>query len=80
VTNEQIYARLTDVFRDVFDNESLQLEPETTSRDIAGWDSLNHVSLIAATEMRFGVRFNTAELESLHNVGQLVEVIQSKAK
>jgi acyl carrier protein len=80
VTNEQIYAQLTDVFHDVFDDTSIRLSPDTAAPDVPGWDSLNHVNLIAATELRFGIRFKTAELESLHNVGQLVDVISSKAK
>lgn len=79
MTQEQIYSRLTEVFQDVFDNESIELSPQTTARDIAGWDSVNHVNLIAATEMRFGIRFKTTELESMHNVGELVAAIASKA-
>ncbi len=79
MTQEQIYSRLTEVFQDVFDNESIELSPQTTARDIAGWDSVNHVNLIAATEMRFGIRFKTTELESMHNVGELVAAIAAKA-
>ena len=79
MTQQQIYSRLTEVFQDVFDNESIELSPQTTAGDIAGWDSLAHVTLIAATEMRFGIRFKTTELESMHNVGQLVDAIAAKA-
>lgn len=80
VTQEQIYAKLTDIFRDVFDNDAITLHPDTTAADVPGWDSLNHINLIAAAEIRFGVKFKTAELESLRNVGQLVDVIASKLK
>jgi acyl carrier protein len=79
MTQEQIYSRLTEVFQDVFDNDSIELSPKTTARDVAGWDSVNHVNLIAATEMRFGIRFKTTELESMHNVGELVAAIAAKA-
>ena len=80
MTNEQIYAQLTNVFHDVFDDTSIRLNADTTAPDVPGWDSLNHSNLIAATELRFGIRFRTAELESLHNVGRLVEVISSRLK
>jgi acyl carrier protein len=75
---EQIYARLTDIFRDLFDDESIVLTPETTAADVPGWDSFNHINLIVATEMAFKIKFRTAEIESLRNVGHLVQVIQAK--
>lgn len=78
MTQEQIYNRLTQVFRNVFDDDSIRLSPATTAADIPDWDSLSHTSLIAATEARFGVKFKTAELESLRNVGHFVDVISCK--
>lgn len=78
MTSEQIYTQLTEIFRDLFDDESLVLNPETTAADVPGWDSFNHINLIVATEQKLGIRFNTAEIESLRNVGHFVEVIQSK--
>ena len=78
MTEAEVYSNLTSVFREVFDDDTLQLTPETTAEDVEGWDSAAHVSLIVAAEMRFGLRFRTAELESLHNVGEFAELIQSK--
>jgi len=54
------------------------LTPELTAADVPGWDSFNHINLIVATEVQFKIKFKTAELESLRNVGHLVEVIASK--
>src|ERR1700761_5042390 len=68
LTTEQIYAKLTDIFRDVFDDETLVLTPELTASDVPGWDSFNHINLIVATEVQFKIKFKTAELESLRNV------------
>jgi acyl carrier protein len=79
MTEEEILQELSSVFRDVFDDETITLRPETTAEDIDGWDSQAHVTLVVATEMRFGVRFRTAELESLRNVGDFVRLIQSRA-
>lgn len=80
MTEDEIYATLTDVMRDVFDDDDLVIGPETTADDVSGWDSQAHVMLIVATEQRFGVRFRTAEFESLHNVGEFVALIGSKLK
>jgi acyl carrier protein len=78
LTNEQIYAQLTEIFRNLFDDDSIVLTPETTAADITEWDSFNHINLIVATEVRFGIKFKTAEIESLHNVGHLVDIIAAK--
>jgi acyl carrier protein len=78
LTTEQIYARLTEIFRDLFDDESIVLTPETTAADVPGWDSFNHINLIVAVEMQFGIKFRTAEIESLRNVGHFVQIISSK--
>ena len=78
MTEEQIYAALTPVFRDVLDNDTLILTPSLTARDVEGWDSLTHVNLIVATESRFGIKFRTAELESLKDVGQFVQLINQR--
>lgn len=76
----QILEALTQVFRDVFDDDDIVLTSATTAQDIEGWDSQAHVNLIVAAEMRFGVRFRTAELESLHDVGQFARLIESKQR
>lgn len=74
----EIYSKLTDIFRDIFDEEGLVLRPEMTAADVEEWDSFNHINLIVATEARFGVKFQTAEVESLKNVGHFVDLIQKK--
>lgn len=75
-----IYRELTEIFRDVFDDDSITLTPETTAADIHDWDSANHVNLIVAIEVRMGIKFKTTEIESLHNVGHLVSLVEQKLK
>jgi acyl carrier protein len=70
--------RLTAIFREVFDSESVVIGPETTASDIEGWDSLSHVNLILAVETRFGFRFSQKELLTFRNVGDLLESIERK--
>lgn len=74
----QLYRELTDVFQDVFDDDTITLTPQTTAADIEGWDSVAHVNLIVAIEARLGVKFKTSEVEGLHNVGQLAGVLEYK--
>jgi acyl carrier protein len=78
MTETEILAALTEVFRDVLDDDAIALTPQTTAPDVPGWDSQAHVNLVVATEMRFGVRFRTAELDGLRNVGDFVRLIADK--
>lgn len=78
MSEDDIYAALTDVMRDVFDDDDIVIGPGTTARDVAGWDSQAHVTLIVAAEQRFGVRFRTAEFEALRNVGDFVALIKAR--
>ena len=56
------YKKLTKVFREVFDDDSIELTPETTANDIDDWDSIEHINLIAAVEDAFGMRFQMREV------------------
>ncbi|MDQ1692735.1 MAG: acyl carrier protein [Acidobacteriaceae bacterium] len=74
----EIDTRLTEIFRDIFDDDDLTLRPEMTAADVKDWDSFNHINLIVATEAKFGIKFQTAEIESLKNVGHFEELIAKK--
>ena len=75
---EEIYAQLTAIFHDLFDDDTLVLTPSLTAPDVPEWDSFNHINLIVAVEQRFKIKFHTAELEQLHTVGHLASLIQTK--
>ncbi|MFY9853398.1 MAG: acyl carrier protein [Terracidiphilus sp.] len=75
----QIYARLAEVFRDVFDEDSIELKPELTAKDVDGWDSLAHIRLILTVERTFKIKFSTSEIGKLENVGELVKLIKARA-
>jgi acyl carrier protein len=75
---QDIYIELTTIFHDLFDDDTIVLNPGLTAADVPEWDSFNHINLIVAIEARFGVKFQTAELESMQTVGHLADLIQSK--
>ena len=78
LTQQEIYAQLTPIFHDLFDDDALVLTPGLTAGDVPEWDSFNHINLIVAVEAAFRIKFQTAELESLQTVGHLVELISQK--
>ena len=75
---EEIYERLNNVFRDVFDDDSISVSQTTTSSDIEDWDSLEHINLIVAVEQEFGIKFNMKEVTTMKNVGEMVDIIISR--
>lgn len=74
----EILQKLEGIFRNILADATLVLRPEMTPADIAGWDSFNNASLIAAIEKEFGVRFRTAELQELKTVGNYVALLRGK--
>ncbi len=78
MTREEVYEQLNEVFRDVFDDDSITVNDATTSDDIEEWDSLEHINLIAAVEQEFGMRFSMGQVVSMKNVGEMVDIILSQ--
>jgi len=74
----EILERLTTIFKEVFDDESIKVVPELSARDVDGWDSLAHIRLMLTVEKTFKVRFSAAEIGKLQNVGDLVALIEAK--
>lgn len=73
---EEIYERLNEVFRDVFDDDSISVNDETTAEDVDGWDSLIHITLIEAVEEEFGISFDMKTVVKMKNVGEMVDAIE----
>jgi acyl carrier protein len=78
MTDETILKQLTEIFHQVFDDDSIILTTETTANDVAEWDSMNHVNLVVAVEFHFGIKFQTAEIEDLKSVGDFVALIAKR--
>jgi acyl carrier protein len=76
---EAVYAKLTGVFHDVFDDDEIVLTPQLSATDVDGWDSLKHVRLLLTIERTFKIKFSVSEIGRLKNVGDLATLIESKA-
>lgn len=75
-----IREKLQEVFRDVFDDENIEIFDEMTANDIDDWDSLMHMNLIVSIEETFGIKFSTADILNAKNVLSLINAIESKKK
>ena len=77
-TEHAILARVRRVIAEVFADDSVVVEPSTTAADVEGWDSVRNIELLVALEREFGIRFNTGEMATLANVGELVRLITGR--
>jgi len=73
-----ILNELTQIWRRELDDDNVTLQPETTAKDVDGWDSLTNIQLIVATEKKFKVRFGASEIMNFQNVGDLADAVKSK--
>lgn len=78
MTRDEIYSVLNDVFRDVFDDDSISPHDEMTAADVEDWDSLSHIRLVVSVEEKLGLMFTTIEINDLKNVGDFVSLIDRK--
>jgi len=66
------------IFKDILDEDKITLADTTTANDVEGWDSLTHIQLIVAIEKHFKIKFNSKEILSWKNVGEMLDAIASK--
>jgi HAD superfamily phosphatase (TIGR01681 family) len=74
-----VRGRLNQVFREVFDEDDLEIFDAMSAADLEEWDSLSHITLVLAVEKEFRVRLNAAEVGKLDNVGQMIDLLAHRA-
>lgn len=74
----EIMAEIEEIFRDVLDNDEIELTEETTSADIDEWDSLSHIQLVVAIEKHFKLKFTAAQISGWKNVGAMCQDIAER--
>jgi acyl carrier protein len=78
ITNSEMLKRVQNIFRDVFDDDNLEVTNKTNSEEIEEWDSLNHINLVVGIEKEFNIRFVLDELQPLKDVGEMLDLLQHK--
>jgi acyl carrier protein len=80
VDQDRIIAEVAQIIRDVLELPDLEVTAATHAEDVEEWDSFNQVNIVVAVEAKFGIKFKTAEFETVRNVGKLAQLIQEKLK
>ncbi|NLC78131.1 MAG: acyl carrier protein [Ruminococcaceae bacterium] len=74
----EISEKVQEIFRNIFDDDSLEITDVTTAADVEDWDSLEQINILVAMEKEFSVKFSVGEVEGLKNVGEMIDLIASK--
>lgn len=74
----ELALKLTEIFRRVFNNESLEISDGLTANDVSNWDSLSHMILIGEVEKSLGITFKLKELNKMKRVGDMMDIILLK--
>lgn len=75
MTEQAILEAVQEIFRDNFDDDTLEINRATCADDIEDWDSLEQINLLTAMEKQFGVKFKLDDVRGLANVGDMVDLI-----
>lgn len=75
---QEIFDKLTPLFRSIFSDPTLELNPGMTANDVENWDSLTHMLMINEVETQFGIKFKLKDLNKMKRVGDLVAMIECK--
>lgn len=78
MNRDEVFAELTDIFRNNFDDDSIELSDDTASADIEGWDSMEQVNLLVIIQERFQIKFNIEQINAMKNVGEMANYILQK--
>ncbi len=75
MNKNEIIEKLTAIFHEIFNDESIVLNDEMTSADVENWDSLTHMLMVTSVEEQFGIKFKLKDLNAMKNVGDIVRII-----
>ena len=56
----------------------ITVNDNTTAADVDGWDSLRHITLLAAIEDEFDIEFSMGATVKMKNVGEMVDYIEDE--
>jgi acyl carrier protein len=77
MTDEEILSVVNRLLRQLLLDDSIVLSMDTRRQDVPNWDSLNYINFMVAVELKFGVKFKIADIESFENVGAIVAGTQA---
>ncbi len=76
----EVFEKIQEICRDVFEDAELVLTESTTASDVEGWDSLTHLSLVNELEETYEISFKLDEVTGSKNIGELLDALMEHIK
>jgi len=80
MTRDSVLEAATEIFCDIFDDDTIIVTDSTVADDIEDWDSLEHINLVLALEQRFSLKFTMDEVIGMKNVGDMVDIVMERGQ
>jgi len=76
--DKTLLNQITTIFKDVLQNENIELTESSSAKDVDGWESATHMMIITEIENQFDIEFELDELWGMKNIGDLIGILKSK--
>ena len=76
---DNLLEELQPIFQEILEQPHLTIDRNSNAMNTTNWDSLAHIEIIEVIELEFKIKFTLSELESIRNVGDLVDLIVAKS-
>lgn len=76
--HNDIRTKIENIFREVFDDDQLQLSDGLSSETLPTWDSLGHIRLVSALEDELSLTFTLEDIEAMTSVAKILAVLDAK--
>lgn len=80
MTREEVYERLNKVFREVLDDDSIELHDEAVADDDYLWDSFELVNIVVGIEKEFSFKIPMGKVVKMKNVSEMADIILELGK
>lgn len=76
-SNEAILRQVQQLFKSAM-GDNVEVNIATEKDMIAEWDSVNHLNLVVELENEFDLGLSMTEIENLHSVKHIIELVNDK--
>jgi acyl carrier protein len=80
MTDLEFAVTISQTAQEIFRQPSLAFSPSLAFRDIPGFDSVLAIQYILAIEKAFGITLNEEDVDNMHTMGDLMQLLLAKKK
>jgi acyl carrier protein len=74
-----VREQVVDIVATIVGVDPAQVDENSSSSSLAGWDSLRHMKLVLAVEEAFRIRFTDDEIVSITDVRSIIRLLARKS-